>query len=58
MGVVHGLQGDTGVIAVKVAVLDQILYGVDNLCIVKTEGLGLHEETVVRYVVEEKEKRS
>lgn len=32
MAVVHGLQGDAAVIAVKVAVLHQILDGVDNLC--------------------------
>ena len=31
MGVVHGLQGDSGVIAVEVAVLDEILDSVDNL---------------------------
>ena len=29
--VVHGLEGDTGVIAVEVAVLHQILNGIDNL---------------------------
>lgn len=32
VGVVHGLQGDTRVIAVEVAVLDKILDGVDHLC--------------------------
>jgi hypothetical protein len=32
--VVHGLQGDAGVIAVKVAVLDEILDGIDNLLFV------------------------
>lgn len=31
MGVVHGLEGDAGVIAVEVAVLDEILDGVDDL---------------------------
>lgn len=31
MGVVHGLKGDTGVIAIEVAVLDQVLDRVDNL---------------------------
>lgn len=31
MGVVHGLEGDAGVIAVEVAVLDQVLDGVDDL---------------------------
>lgn len=31
MGVVHGLKGDAGVIAIEVAVLDQILDGIDNL---------------------------
>lgn len=31
--VVHGLQGDARVIAVKVAVLDEILDGVDNLVV-------------------------
>lgn len=32
VGVVHGLERDTGVIAVEVAVLDEILDGVDDLC--------------------------
>lgn len=32
--VVHGLEGETGVIAVKVAVLDQVLDGIDNLALV------------------------
>lgn len=31
MGVVHGLEGDSGVIAIEVAVLDKILDGVDDL---------------------------
>lgn len=31
VGVVHGLEGDTRVIAVEVAVLDEILDGVDHL---------------------------
>ncbi|KAI7165257.1 Proliferating cell nuclear [Hortaea werneckii] len=31
MGVVHGLESDAGVIAVEVAVLDQVLDGVDDL---------------------------
>lgn len=31
MRVVHGLKGDAGVIAVEVAVLDQVLDGVDDL---------------------------
>ena len=31
VGVVHGLQGDAGVIAVEVAVLDEILDCIDNL---------------------------
>lgn len=31
VGVVHGLKGDTGVIAIEVAVLDQVLDRVDNL---------------------------
>ena len=31
MGVVHGLKGDAGVIAVEVAVLDEVLDGVDDL---------------------------
>ena len=31
VGVVHGLQRDTGVIAVEVAVLDEILDCIDNL---------------------------
>jgi hypothetical protein len=29
--VVHGLEGDSGVIAVEVAVLDKVLDGVDDL---------------------------
>jgi hypothetical protein len=29
--VIHGLEGDTGVIAVEVAVLDKVLDGVDDL---------------------------
>lgn len=31
MGVVHGLEGDAGIIAIEVAVLDEILDGVDDL---------------------------
>ena len=31
MGVVHGLEGDAGVIAVKIAVLDEIFDGIDDL---------------------------
>jgi len=31
MGVVHGLEGDTGIIAIEVAVLDEILDGVNDL---------------------------
>lgn len=31
VGVVHGLESDTGVIAVKVAVLDEIFDGIDHL---------------------------
>ena len=31
MGVVHGLEGDSGVIAVEVAVLNEILDGIDEL---------------------------
>jgi hypothetical protein len=31
VGVVHGLEGDTGVIAVEVAVLDEILDRIDDL---------------------------
>lgn len=31
MRVVHGLQGDSGVIAVEVAVLDEVFDGVDDL---------------------------
>lgn len=31
MGVIHGLEGDAGVIAVKVTVLNEVLDGVDNL---------------------------
>ena len=32
VGVVHGLEGNAGVIAVEVAVLDEVLDGVDDLC--------------------------
>jgi hypothetical protein len=31
VGVVHSLQRDAGVIAVEVAVLDEVLDGIDNL---------------------------
>ena len=31
MGVVHSLEGDTGVIAVEVAVLDEVFDGVGDL---------------------------
>lgn len=31
MGVVHGLKGDSGVIAVEVAVLDEVFDGVGDL---------------------------
>lgn len=31
MGVVHGLEGDAGVIAIEVAVLYEVLDGVDDL---------------------------
>lgn len=31
MGIVHGLQGDAGVVAVEVAVLDEVLDCVDDL---------------------------
>ena len=31
VGVVHGLESDTGVIAVEIAVLDQVFDGVNNL---------------------------
>jgi hypothetical protein len=31
VGVVHGLEREAGVIAVKIAVLDQILDSIDNL---------------------------
>ena len=31
MGVVHSLEGDAGIIAVEVAVLDEILDSVDHL---------------------------
>jgi hypothetical protein len=31
VGVVHGLEGDSGVIAVEVAVLHEIFDGVDDL---------------------------
>lgn len=31
MGVVHSLKGDSGIIAVKIAVLHEILDDIDNL---------------------------
>lgn len=31
MGVVHSLEGDPGVIAIKVAVLHEVFYSIDNL---------------------------
>lgn len=31
MGVVHSLKGDSGIIAVEIAVLHEILDGIDNL---------------------------
>lgn len=34
--IIHGLQGDARVIAVKVAILDEILDGVDNLIVCET----------------------
>ena len=39
MGVVHGLEGDAGVIAVEVAVLDEIFDGVDDLFVALVCGL-------------------
>jgi hypothetical protein len=36
MGVVHSLECDTGVIAVEVAVLNEILDGIDNLHVRRT----------------------
>jgi len=43
VGVVHGLERDAGVIAVEVAVLDEIFDGVDNLrgmsaCVARSSG--------------------
>ena len=38
MGVIHGLEGDAGVIAVKVAVLDEVLDGIDDLKIESVNG--------------------
>ena len=32
MRIVHGLKSDSRVIAVEVAVLDEVFYGIDNLC--------------------------
>lgn len=32
VGVVHGLEGNAGVIAVEVAVLHEVLDGIDDLC--------------------------
>ena len=41
VGVVHGLQRHAGVIAIEVAVLDQILDGIDNLrCCISAEAMG------------------
>ena len=31
MGVVHGLEGNTGIIAVEIAVLHEVLDGIDDL---------------------------
>ena len=31
MGVIHGLEGDAGVIAVEIAVLHEVLDGIDDL---------------------------
>ena len=31
MGVVHGLESDTRVVAVEIAILNQVLDGIDNL---------------------------
>jgi hypothetical protein len=42
--VVHGLEGDTGVIAVEVAVLDKVLDGVDDL-VERTLGQELDRRT-------------
>ena len=35
VGVVHSLERDPGVIAIKVAVLDQVLDGIDNLNLIR-----------------------
>lgn len=47
MGVVHGLKGETAVIAVEVAVLDKILDCVDNLVEMSAEVWAKHVEYCV-----------
>jgi hypothetical protein len=37
MGVVHGLERNAGVIAVEVAVLDEVLDGVDDLYVLSVD---------------------
>ena len=44
MGVVHGLEGNTGVIAVEVAVLHEVLDGIDDLCRVSVCDERVHWE--------------
>lgn len=51
MGVVHGLEGDAGVIAVEVAVLDKVLDSIDNLC--DCEGLSWHVFSGQRYLLQQ-----
>ncbi len=40
VGIVHGLESDAGIIAVEVAVLDQVFDGIDNLNVL----MSLEEE--------------
>jgi hypothetical protein len=45
VGVVHGLEGDTGVIAVEIAVLHEVLDGIDDL---ETELEGLEDWRIMQ----------
>lgn len=45
--VVHGLEGDAGVIAVEVAVLDKVLDGIDDLWRVSVIDLLLREQCCI-----------
>jgi hypothetical protein len=53
VGVVHGLERDTGVIAVEVAVLDEILDGVDDLRGISAYAIGASMAHVQTYLLQQ-----